>query len=78
VGRDLYATGLVLSNGGNMSIRRAGSVLITTHGSRLGHLDQSQLVDVAPGGAPASEPWTSVLEESAQILWLLRVLTGEA
>jgi L-fuculose-phosphate aldolase len=171
VGRDLYAAGLVSSHGGNMSVRRGEAVVITTHGSRLGHLARADLVEVAPSAAPAAEPsmdlalhravyaavpqaravvhahprhaialsllskemrprdlegqhylglvpivardgdvtaalasalrqhkiavvaghgsyawgedlwqalqWTSVLEESAQVLWLLRVLTGE-
>jgi L-fuculose-phosphate aldolase len=171
VGRDLYAAGLVSSHGGNMSIRRGEAIIITTHGSRLGHLTPADLVEVTPGCAPAAEPsmdlalhqaiyaavpqaqavvhahprhaialslvpneirprdaegrhhlglvpvvagdgdvaaalaaalrqhkiavvaghgsyawgedlwqalqWTSVLEESAQVLWLLRVLTGE-
>ena len=171
VGRDLYATGLVSSHGGNMSVRRREGLLITTHGSRLGHLTQADLVQVTPNVAPVAEPsvdltlheaiyaavpqaravvhahtrhaialsllsneirprdaegrhyltlvpvvtgdgdvaadlaaalrqhqiavvaghgsyawgedlwqalqWTSVLEESAQVLWLLRILTGE-
>ena len=171
VGRDLYAAGLVSSHGGNMSVRRREAIVITTHGSRLGHLAPADLVEVALGAAPAAEPsmdlalhratyaavpqaravvhahprhaialslvsneirprdlegehylglvpvvagdgdiaalaaalrqhkiavvaghgsyawgedlwqalqWTSVLEESAQVLWLLRVLTGES
>ena len=176
VGRDLYATGLVSSHGGNMSIRRGEGILITTHGSRLGHLSRTDLVEVPPDtrsvGGPAAEPsvdlglhravyaavpqaravvhaharhaialslvskeirprdaegrhylelvpvvpgdwdvaagltaalrqhriavvtghgsyawgedlwqalqWTSILEESAQVLWLLRILTGES
>ncbi len=176
VGCDLYAAGLVSSHGGNMSVRRGEAMLITTHGSRLGHLTQADLVEVTPDTPPqsgsAAEPsmdlalhraiyaavpqaqavvhahprhaialslvsneirprdlegrhylgsvpvvagdgdvaaalaaalrqhkvavvgghgsyawgedlwqalqWTSVLEESAQVLWLLRVLTGES
>ena len=171
VGRDLYAAGLISSHGGNMSVRRSESILITTHGSRLGHLTRADLVEMTPPAAPTAEPsvdlalhqaiyaavpqaravvhahvrhaialslvlseirprdaeghhylglvpvvagdgdvaaalaaalrqhkiavvaghgsyawgddlwqalqWTSVLEESAQVLWLLRVLTGE-
>jgi L-fuculose-phosphate aldolase len=38
VGRDLYAGGLVSSHGGNVSVRRGEAIVITTHGSRLGHL----------------------------------------
>ena len=56
VGRDLYATGLVSSHGGNMSVRRGEGVLITTHGSRLGHLSQADLVEMTPDSAPAAEP----------------------
>ena len=171
VGRDLYAAGLVSSHGGNMSVLRGETIVITTHGSRLGHLARADLVEVTPGAAPTAEPsmdlalhravyaavpqaravvhahprhaialslvsneirprdlegrhylglvpvvagdgdiaalaaalrqhkiavvaghgsyawgedlwqalqWTSVLEESAQVLWLLRVLTGES
>ena len=176
VGRDLYAAGLVSSHGGNMSVRPGEAIVITTHGSRLGHLTQADLVEVTqatlPPGGRVAEPsmdlalhraiyaavpqaqavvhahprhaialslvsneirprdlegrhylglvpvvpgdgdigdalaaalqqhkiavvaghgsyawgedlwqalqWTSVLEESAQVLWLLRVLTGES
>jgi L-fuculose-phosphate aldolase len=56
VGRDLYAAGLVSSHGGNMSVRRGESILITTHGSRLGHLAQADLVEVMAGAAPVAEP----------------------
>jgi L-fuculose-phosphate aldolase len=56
VGRDLYATGLVSSHGGNMSVRRGEGVLITTHGSRLGHLSRADLVEVRPDADAASRP----------------------
>ncbi|HJX61693.1 MAG TPA: class II aldolase/adducin family protein [Dehalococcoidia bacterium] len=56
VGRDLYATGLVSSHGGNMSVRRGEGLLITTHGSRLGHLTRADLTEVAPESSPAAEP----------------------
>ena len=60
VGRDLYATGLVSSHGGNLSVRRGEGLLVTTHGSRLGHLSQADLVEVTPdalsAGGPAAEP----------------------
>ena len=56
VGRDLFAAGLVSSHGGNMSVRRGEGVLITTHGSRLGHLSQADLVEVAPDADTAAEP----------------------
>jgi len=60
VGRDLYATGLISSHGGNMSIRHGEGLIITTHGSRLGHLSRTDLVEVPPDarreGVPAAEP----------------------
>jgi len=39
-----------------MSVRRGEGLLITTHGSRLGHLTQADLVEVTPDSAPAAEP----------------------
>jgi L-fuculose-phosphate aldolase len=56
VGRDLYAAGLVSSHGGNMSVRQAAGLIITSHGSRLGHLAQGDLVEVRPGLQPRVEP----------------------
>jgi L-fuculose-phosphate aldolase len=66
VGRDLYAAGLVSSHGGNLSVRRGLGVVVTCHGSRLGHLDEGDLVEVASGiavrfadsasGGAAAEP----------------------
>lgn len=56
VGRDLYAADLVSSHGGNMSVRPGEAIVITTHGSRLGHLTQADLVEVAPDSASAAEP----------------------
>jgi L-fuculose-phosphate aldolase len=56
VGRDLYAAGLVSSHGGNMSIRQGEGLIITSHGSRLGHLAEGDLVEVRPGLEPRAEP----------------------
>jgi L-fuculose-phosphate aldolase len=56
VGRDLYAAGLVSSHGGNMSIRQGEGLIITSHGSRLGHLAEGDLVEVRPGSEPRVEP----------------------
>ena len=60
VGRDLYAAGLVSSHGGNMSVRPGEAIVITTHGSRLGHLTQADLVEVTqailPPGGRVAEP----------------------
>jgi L-fuculose-phosphate aldolase len=56
VGRDLYAAGLVSSHGGNMSVRQGEGLIITSHGSRLGHLAKGDLVEVGPGLEPKVEP----------------------
>ncbi|MGQ9571760.1 MAG: class II aldolase/adducin family protein [Dehalococcoidia bacterium] len=56
VGRDLYAAGLVSSHGGNLSVRQGDGLIITSHGSRLGHLEESDLVEVMPGLAATAEP----------------------
>ena len=56
VGRDLYAAGLVSSHGGNMSVRQGEGLIITSHGSPLGHLAQGDLVEVRPGLEPRVEP----------------------
>jgi L-fuculose-phosphate aldolase len=56
VGRDLYAAGLVSSHGGNMSVRQGEGLIVTSHGSRLGHLAEGDLVEVRPGLEPGVEP----------------------
>jgi len=56
VGRDLYAARLVSSHGGNMSVRQGEGLIVTSHGSRLGHLAQEDLVEVRPGREPRAEP----------------------
>jgi L-fuculose-phosphate aldolase len=56
VGRDLYAAGLVSSHGGNMSVRHGEGLIITSHGSRLGHLAEGDMVEVGPGLEPRVEP----------------------
>ena len=56
VGRDLYAAGLVSSHGGNMSVRQGEGLIVTSHGSRLGHLGEGDLVEVRPGLEPRIEP----------------------
>ena len=56
VGRDLYAAGLVSSHGGNMSVRQGEGLIVTSHGSRLGHLGEGDLVELRPGSEPRAEP----------------------
>jgi len=56
-GRDLYLAGLVSSHGGNLSVRLAdGSIVITKHGGRLGHIDAGELTLVASERAADGEP----------------------
>jgi L-fuculose-phosphate aldolase len=54
VGRDLYAAGLVSSQGGNLSVREGEALLVTCHGSRLGHLEEDDLQWTAVG-SPAPD-----------------------
>lgn len=57
-GRALSVAGLVSSNSGNMSVRRAGAIVITRHDSTLGRLEASDLIEVAPD--TPSHPMASV------------------
>ena len=57
----------------------------TLRGALAAALRQHQIAVVAGHGSYAwgedlwqALQWTSILEESAQVLWLLRVLTGES
>jgi L-fuculose-phosphate aldolase len=45
VGRDLFTQGLVSSNTGNLSIRLGTRIIITRRGSRLGSLEENDLIE---------------------------------
>ena len=45
VGRDLFTRGLVSSNGGNLSIRLGERIIITRRNSRLGCLEEHDLIE---------------------------------
>jgi len=45
VGRDLFTRGLVSSNSGNLSIRLGERMIITRRGSRLGCLEEHDLIE---------------------------------
>ena len=45
IGRDLFVSSLISSHGGNMSVRRGNSIIITRHGSMLGRLKDGTLIE---------------------------------
>lgn len=45
VGSDLYTRGMVSVHGGNISLRQEDKLVITRSGSRLGYLQQSDLIE---------------------------------
>jgi len=45
VGSDLYTRGMVSVHGGNLSLRQEDKLVITRSGSRLGYLQQSDLIE---------------------------------
>jgi len=49
IGRDLFVAGLISSHGGNMSVRRGDSIIITRHSSMLGRLKEGDLVETRLG-----------------------------
>lgn len=56
VGRDLFASRLISSHGGNLSIRQGDTIYITRTGCQLAHLCKSDIVEVPLiGSSPADE-----------------------
>jgi len=49
IGRDLFVAGLISSHGGNMSVRRGDSIVITRHSSMLGRLKEGDLIETRLG-----------------------------
>ncbi|TDA70471.1 MAG: aldolase [Clostridia bacterium] len=45
VGRDLFASGLISSHGGNLSVRMGDRVLITRRGAMLAHLTDEDIIE---------------------------------
>lgn len=45
IGQDLFASGLITSHGGNMSVRLGDRILITRRGSMLGRLGSQDLIE---------------------------------
>ena len=60
VGRDLFNRGLVSSNGGNLSIRLGERIIITRRGSRLGCLEEHDLIETGISKNDRFTPLASV------------------
>lgn len=59
VGRDLFTRGLVSSHSGNLSIRLGDRLIITRRGSRLGCLQESDLIETGITKNDRSTPLAS-------------------
>jgi len=60
VGHDLFTRGLVSSNGGNLSIRLGDRIIITRRGSRLGSLQENDLIETGIDKNDRATPLASV------------------
>ena len=60
VGRDLFARGIVSSNGGNLSIRMGDNIIITRRGSMLNALQEHDLIETGLVKNNRSTPLASV------------------
>jgi L-fuculose-phosphate aldolase len=60
VGHDLFTKGLVSSHSGNLSIRLGERIIITRRGSRLGCLDENDLIETGLTRNDRNTPLASV------------------
>ena len=60
IGRDLFTRGLVSSHSGNLSIRLGERVIITRRGSRLGCLEEHDLIETGISRNDRSTPLASI------------------
>lgn len=60
IGNDLFARGLVSSNGGNLSIRLGEKIIITRHGSWLNGLQENDLIETGISKNDRATPLASV------------------
>ena len=60
VGRDLFTRGLVTSSNGNLSIRLGDRIIITRRGSRLGCLEEQDLIETGVYKNDRSTPLASM------------------
>jgi len=59
IGHDLFARGLVSSSSGNLSLRLGERIIITRRGSRLGRLEESDLIETGLSKNDRSTPLAS-------------------
>ena len=59
VGRDLFSRGLISSHGGNLSIRLGDRLVITRRGSKLGCLEENDLIETGINKNDRFTPLTS-------------------
>jgi len=60
VGHDLFTKGLVSSHSGNLSLRLGERIIITRRGSRLGCLDENDLIETGLNKNDRNTPLASV------------------
>ncbi len=60
VGHDLFTSGLVSSNSGNLSIRLEDRLIITRRGCRLGCLEEQDLIETGVSKNDRSTPLASI------------------
>ncbi len=60
VGRDLFSRGLVSSNGGNLSIRLGERLIITRRSTKLGCLEEHDLIETGISKNDRNTPLTSI------------------
>jgi L-fuculose-phosphate aldolase len=60
VGRDLFATGLVSSNTGNLSVRMGDRLIITRRGCNLGSIQEHDLIETGTFHNDRNTPLASV------------------
>ena len=60
VGQDLYSLGLVDSHGGSLSVREGDKIYITKKNAMLGHLEESDIIEVPLEGVAGGEDQASI------------------
>ncbi len=60
IGHDLFTRGLVSSNSGNLSIRLGDRIIITRRGSRLGCLQENDLIETGINKNDRATPLASI------------------